>query len=468
MDLRELYKNMPLAHIVTSSDIASASVCPWRFKLPRFIGVPPSRTDSSPIIGRITHEVLSELLLDNGPVLDVWKRNYSNPQECYDTIVRESESYIKQTIMENLDAFNIQDETKRKEFFNIINDRVAVLLLGFVRGFVSRETPPKRVLTELQITNVRAGQTGVIDVFMEHHNGSYTVLDWKTYGFDKPSSWGYDHFQVVVNGLLANFRMGMDECDFTRCRLSVAYSGGVYFPNPPSPTLLTKVLEARKYALACLAGGSPRASLPPEQVCWQCRYVFSCTFFRKEQLLSMNNELPLWYRRIRNELWWRRWVVLGVRAVSHKTAIMVEEALSHFGRKKGIEELKKIGILDEGYSLNGYDPTRRILTLKKDTGACPFGKRATVSVIAVEEPNLHPLACVKTRGSVWKVDGSNIEIIVYGDNLRRRANQFRGLPLLILRDEIDLTSRELESLSFVHQLIGNLLFRGEFDALPRY
>jgi hypothetical protein len=182
----------------------------------------------------------------------------------------------------------------------------------------------------------------------------------------------------------------------------------------------------------------------------------------------MNNELPLWYRRIRNELWWRRWVVLGVRAVSHKTAIIVEEALSHFGRQKGMEELKKIGILDEGYSLAGYDSGGRILTLKKDTGACPFGKRTSISVIAVEDPNLHPLACIKTSGSVWKVDGNKVEIMVYGDNLRRRVNQFQGLPLLVLHNEIDLTSRELESLSFVHQLMGNLLFRGESDALPRY
>jgi len=468
MNLRDLYKHMPLAHIVTSTDVASTTVCPWRFKLPRFIGVSPGRTDSSPLVGKVAHEVLSELLLKNGPVMDVWNKNLSNPDEVYDILTRESDSSITQIVSETLTAYRVSDEAKRKEMTRDATDRVLGLLIGFVRGFMSREPPPTRIITELPITNVRAGQTGVLDALIESSNGLYTVLDWKTYGFERPTSYGYDHFQVVVNGLLANFRNKKDECNFTSCRLAIAYLGGVYFPNSPSQTLLERILVARQYALSCLAGGSPRASLPPEQVCWQCKHVFSCTFFRKEQLMSMNDELPFWYKKIRNELWWRRWVVLGVRAVSHKTAILVEEALSRLGEEKGWEELKSVGILDDCYTLVNHDVAKRTLTLEKGNGKCLFGKRATVSVIAIERPDIHPLACIRTKGSVLEVNGNKVEVIIYGDNLRRRANQFQGLPLVLLRDEIDLTARELESIGFVHQLLGNLISRGESDALPQY
>jgi hypothetical protein len=457
IDIRELYKRMPLStHVVGSSDIARIAICPWKFRLPKVFGTPPVRSNRpSSIVGKVTHEILSVAML--GPIIDVWKQNHKDTSCAFNALMRELQS-VKEEILKEREEWYKNHEIDVRNLGQDVEDKLIALILGLAKEFIVKEPPPDNVLTELLISNVQMGHEGRLDVLLENKDGQYTVLDWKTYSENPPRSHGYDHFQIVANGLLANYRYGRSEEDFSDCRLAVAYYGKVYFPRTPSAILIEKVKSARWYALECLASRGPRGKLPHWTVCTDCDYYFACNFYRDEMYLAREGLLPPEYDAIRRLLWVRRHTVLDKRAISHRMKFIVHEAFQRLGYVKGMEELTKAGIIDVGYDLISFDNKEHTICLERKSESHTFGKGTVVRVIGVEK-DIPLLACFSTKGGIRRIHGQYVYIKAYGDNVTRVARQFRKLPIVLMKDEVDLTARELEPLDFIHKKLVSLLGR---------
>ncbi|MHA1835179.1 MAG: PD-(D/E)XK nuclease family protein [Candidatus Baldrarchaeia archaeon] len=457
IDIRELYKRMPLStHVVGSSDIARIAICPWKFRLPKVFGTPPVRSDRpSSIVGKVTHEILSVAML--GPIIDVWNQNHSDHSSVLNALMKELQG-VKEEILKEREEWYKTHGIYVRNLHQNVEDKLIALMLGLAKGFIIKEPPPKNVLTELLISNVQRGHEGRLDVLMENGDGRYTVLDWKTYSENPPRSHSYDHFQIVANGLLANYRYRRDENDFSNCRLAVAYYGNVYFPRTPSIILIEKVKNARWYALECLASRGPKGKLPHWTVCTECDYYFACNFYRDEMYLAREGLLPPEYDAIRRFLWVRRHTVLDKRAISHRMKFIVHEVFQRLGYDKGMEQLAKVGIVKVGYNLVNFDTKERTICLERKVEGQSFSKSTVVRVIGLEK-NVPLLACFSTKGSIRRVDGRYVYVKTYGDNVRRVAMQFWKLPIVLMKDEVDLTARELEPLDFIHQKLISLLGR---------
>jgi len=457
MDLRAIWKNMPIdTHIAVSTDIATIAVCPWKFRLPKVFGSQPQASfERQTLAGRVCHEVLSVAML--GPVLDVWRLNLKDSGFAHRALLRELESTKNEVLSEELEKSNLTDE-KAAVAKEDVEDRLFALTLGFSKDFVSREPPPKLVRTELLISNPRVGQEGRLDALMEADDGRYVVLDWKTYSNDPPHSHGYDHFQLVANGFLANYRYKREEEDFSSCGMAIVYYGGVYFPNPPSAILIEKVKTARKYVLDSLCGrAAPRAKMPPWTVCYDyCPYFEACWFYREEMRLSREGALDPGYDSLRRLLWSRRYTVIEKRAVTHKEKYLVEIATSQFGDREGLEQLKRASILEDGYRIVEHDIQSAQITLYKQGGTSVFGKRSVVRIIGIEE-NMPLLACVNAHGSVYDINGDNLTLKIYGSNTKSAIPQLAKLPVALLKSNVDLTARELGPLDLVHRKLGELM-----------
>lgn len=453
MDLRSVWKHMPLdTHIANSTDIARIASCPWKFRLPRIFGATPSFGQyGSTLPGKIAHEVLASAVI--GPIREVWDTNPQDPSLTHDLLWKELESIKEETFRKQKEMYEAYGTEVSNECLERASDRIFGLTEAFVYQFMIKEPPPERIRTELTITNVKMGHEGRLDALIEHKD-NYTVLDWKTYSDSAPQSHGYDHYQIVANGLLANYRHKKAEQDFTMCRLAIVYYSGVYIPRCPSELLIERVRQARKYVLDCFCGRSaPRMQQPPWPVCKECEYYEACRFYKGELWAAREGLLNPGHDRIRRTLWWRRYVTIDKRAVSHKIKYLVQIAFSAFGESKGIEELRKIGVIDEGYVFAGYDKDEHEITLRKKDKVIGFGQRTVVRIIGLER-DVPLLACLSVKGSVHTLESDLMTLKVFGTDVERAARQLVNMPILLMKDEVDLTARELEPIDFVHRRLG--------------
>jgi hypothetical protein len=97
---------------------------------------------------------------------------------------------------------------------------------------------PRRILTEITITNTLTGQEGWVDSIFEYDHQKVETVDWKTYG--EPKLTGHDSYQVIAYGMLVNFRYGRREDDFSNNRLTVITPNGVHHPRP-TPKAIQKM-----------------------------------------------------------------------------------------------------------------------------------------------------------------------------------------------------------------------------------
>jgi len=107
---------------------------------------------------------------------------------------------------------------------------------------------PKRVVTEITITNVKEVHEGRIDAILEFNDSRYGLIDWKTNDINKGMVGGTDRWQLIANFLLANYRYTGDENNWGKCFFgSIVYYEGAYIPRlPMNEDSINKVKNDRR------------------------------------------------------------------------------------------------------------------------------------------------------------------------------------------------------------------------------
>jgi hypothetical protein len=401
------------SHFAESSDIGSASICGRKFLLPRVVGA-IGRGNVAYIPGTIAHRVLERV----GPTLDLLWKKQASPTD----ILGEWKSDADDTYGD----FESRAEAKGtsvEKYIVAANDRLSGIATILSEYFKDHE-PPRKIITEITISNPLTRHEGRIDAIFEYDGRAETV-DWKTNVTGSITQ--YERIQTVSNGMLVNYRYGRGEDDFTNNKLTIFTPEGVHHPVPTQKAL-DDVRSARKFILDTLAGLHPRNDLPPIFVCNSCSYYDPCRFY-------MYDKTP---DDIKKLLWNRRYRVLRKREKSHLNKFLALELAS--------SELAELGILEQDYSfLSAENGT---LTLRKESIGKMFAGDA-VRVIG-REPGIPLLACISCSGSIGGVRGNEVSVKVF----RGKPAELIGLPVSVLRTDVDLSKRELESIDRVHRNAG--------------
>ena len=88
-----------------------------------------------------------------------------------------------------------------------------------MHGILTRLTPPimkkyelpKRIITEITITNVSKNHEEGIGAILEYNGNQYGLVDWKTYEVSPVNSSGKEKWESDANLFLANHRYPRDE-----------------------------------------------------------------------------------------------------------------------------------------------------------------------------------------------------------------------------------------------------------------
>jgi hypothetical protein len=292
-------------------------------------------------------------------------------------------------------------------------------------NYFAEQPMPIKVITEITITNTLTRHEGRIDALLVFGDHVETV-DWKTNVTGAISQ--YERIQIVANGMLVNYRYGRPEDDFSNNKLTIFTPEGLHRAIP-TPKALDSVRSARKYILDSLDGLKPHTELPPIFVCNECSYYDPCRFY-------MYDHTP---DNVKALLWGRRHRVLKKRERSHLN--------KYLAASLSPSVLEEMGIMQWGYTLEGQDD--RYLTLRKVSPEQRLFTGDSVRVIGLED-GAPPLACVSCNGSVKDVSGNTLKVTVY----RGKPTDLVGLPIAILRADVDLSRRELESIDRVHRQPG--------------
>jgi len=451
--IRALYKSASLlqTHLAYSTAIATAAVCKYRFRLRYVLGANIPTDENTPI-GLAAHEVLSLGML--GPIFDLWGYYYKDTtllsRRLFESIIP-----IKDRVLNNYKLwYQSRDIPFPSDFEENLNGVLLDLLTNFAKEIMVKLPRPRRVLTEVTITNVKKQHEGRLDALLEFNNGSYLVIDWKT-SPEPAHSYKYNHLQALSNALLANYRYHNDENNFAGCKVAIVHCDGVLKPLiPPTYKLLDKIKEARNYVLECLSGRAPLAEMPYYIQCLFCPDQQNCDFYRRDTLLDREGFLPPSYSAIRRLLFRRKMVVLEERANIHVHKFVVDYVLSKMG-EPGLKALEEAGIVESGYRLKNIEKTT--LVLERNSTSHAFDKRDIVRIIGIE-PDIPLLACINAKGSVQDVNGSCMKIRIYNETAAELAfKQLLNFPILVMRDNIDLTDRELRPLHFFQLLAAKRL-----------
>jgi len=394
-------------------------------------------------IGLAAHEVLGLGIMDSIP--SVWRDLDDASGETAAELLALLEP-IKQKVLDNYRKwYRNRDLQLPNDFEANLNHVLHDLMVSFLSKIMVAHPPPRRVLTELAITNVRKQHEGRLDVLLEYGDGRYLIIDWKT-SPEPAHSYGYNHMQVLSNALLANYRYHQREEDFSGCKAAVVHCDGVFWPRiPPTPATIRKVQDARAYILECLTGRGPPAEAPYWAQCVACPDQRNCEFYKRYTMLDREGALPRSYSDIRRLLFRRRTVVLEERANIHVDKFVVDYAVSQSG-EQGLSALEDVGIVERGYSLKNVQDEFLILQRHRHIGV--FEKRNPVRLIGIE-PNVPLFACINARGNIHEVKDSSMTVRVSSTIAAERAfRQLQDLPILVTRDNVDLTARELEPLHF--------------------
>ena len=169
-------------HLAESSDIRSATVCGFKFKLPRIMGAVPEG-DESYISGTIAHKVLEHAVSET--LMSLWQSRASS-----DNIMNSWRPYIDHIFEEqrqeenfaNIEMYLRQAERRLRGIATLLHTKMA-------NGPI-----PIRILTEVTITNIRTRHEGRIDAIFEYKDNNSAnatiaqeTVEWKTYAEKKMS-----------------------------------------------------------------------------------------------------------------------------------------------------------------------------------------------------------------------------------------------------------------------------------------
>ena len=404
-------------HFAESSDIASTSICARKFLLPRILGA-TGRGNEKYIPGSIAHVVLDKA---GTGLLHLWE-----PKATREVILEDWRGAMEEVFADSerrAEARGYSAESVRKHIVaahSRLESIAAVLSVYF-----QENPPPRKIVTEVTISNPTTRHEGRVDAIFEYDNSSETI-EWKTNVTGSISQ--YERIQTVANGMLVNYRYGRAEDDFASNRLTIFTPEGIHHPIPTEKAL-NGVREARQFILATLANTHPRYDMPSMAVCYECSFYYPCRFYLYDKTRDDVKKL----------LCNRRFRVLKKRERSHANKFLAVELPA--------PALAELGIVEQDYSLKAID--RDILTLEKASETERVFAGDSVRVIGLE-PNIPLLACVSCNGSVSNVEGKAVKVQIF----RGKTCVLQGLPIALLRVDVGLSKRELESIDRVHRNPG--------------
>ena len=428
----------PTTHLAMTSDIALAATCGWKYRLLRIFGV-PYKGSFGGLVGIVVHDILAR---SGGAIHETWQRA---PSGSYLTWLSEKTALIKAEVFSEWTEKFEQGSHTIEELFELAERRFDSMLEGISRLMVEKKAP-SRFLTELQISNPGTGHEGRLDALAEWDDGRYATIDYKTNTDEAPQSHGYDHYQIVANGMLANYRNNLPEDDFNRNELLILYPGGCYHPHP-TPKVQTIVREARDYVLSAVSSASAAAAdaireLSVPKACWICQRPEECGYYRSLEGMHREGTLPSDQEELRRLVWQRRYKVLDYRQISHRWKFMVAA--------NSLEELERLRIVETGYTIQGMDKKGGLAVLSRRGGTRVFLKGDPVQIVALEKGR-PILSCMNFRGAIHGVITDGIEVKIGSHNLAEVGRLAGDQSLMAMRSEVDLTKSELQSLDFIQR-----------------
>ena len=458
LSARDLYKAVSKiqTHLVQSTEIAKTCLCQHLFKLDYPFGVAKAQRDYTVV--NTVHSILS--LSFPTVVTSNWRQGLGKNE--YENVIRrienDSEQIVSDVLAEKSDWIRRENREFPPNFESDVRDRFHGLLVGFAKRIMRSYSAPKRVLTEITITNTKNFHEGRPDVILEYDYG-FIVIDWKAYDLNKVGSNGYEKWQLLANLLLANHRYTGSEDNWSKCLFgSVVYYAGAYIPRfPIPPEKVDKLKNDRQFDHETLCGRSPHVQKPP--FCPVCdtgaEGCSDCRFYREDTLLAYQGRLPENYRRVRGQLLAPRYRIVEYKAETHRHKFVLDILIDKLGEEAALQELVRIGMVHCNYSFSSLDGT--IAKFERNEGRTFLRPRKDVRIIG-REGGKPLLGCVSIQGAVKEVSSNELLIDLRDlTSARRTRDQVFNYPLVIIPDAVNLTRRMLEPLHKFHRLAADMM-----------
>ena len=283
------------------------------------------------------------------------------------------------------------------------------------------------------------------------------MLDWKTYDLNNTIS-GREKWQLVANLFLANYRYTGNEENWSNyIYSSIVHYTGAYFPKIETVNKETqKIIVNREFAYKVLCGNKICAEKPP--FCPVCdkdtEGSKDCKFYREDSRLAYEGKLPAQYDKIRKQYYRQRYDIIKERAETHLHKYVAGNLINNFGEDKAIEKLEKTGIIHSGYNYD-YDKDE-IVYFSKDDDKTFLEPKRIVRVIG-KEPGVPILCCISEQASVIEVVRNSL-VLKFRNKIavERAKKQLFHLPIILLRDEINLTRIMLAPIHEFHKLAADI------------
>jgi hypothetical protein len=459
LDVRRTYEYLRKSntHLVQSSEIATACVCQNLFKLDYPYGAITS--DKDYLIANTVHDIMS--LCMGGPIIENWQ---SRPDDCESLtrkIVNESHEIVSVIIEDILDIAHKENRFVQHDFRDRINETYHGLITGITNRLMKKYEKPVRVITEVTISNIKNHHEGRIDALLEYTNG-YGLLDWKSYDLSKTIS-GREKWQLIANTLLANYRYCLNENDWSNYRFScIVHYTGAYFPRMETiEKEVEKIKINRKFAHDVLCGVRVRVQRP--KFCPVCDKGLEgskeCLFYQRDSKLFHDGMLPAQYDKLTKQFFAKRYAILKERAETHLHKHVASVLIDRYGEEEAIPRLEKTGIICRGFTYD-FDVDERVILLGTDNNI-PLEARKIVRVIG-KETGKPLLSCISEQASVMEVMNNKITLSLRSRTFVRRAKrQLFHLPIIILRDELNLTRSMLRPIHEFHKLAADIFIPQE-------
>ncbi len=282
----------------------------------------------------------------HGAIIENWDYQTKQYVDIATKIVKSSTAITEQVTKEAKEYAKKEARNIPESFDQDVSDRFEGLVTGIAKHLMKKYEQPRRVITEVTITNVPNHQEGRIDAILEFAKG-YGILDWKTYDITRAKGTGHERWQLISNMLLSNYRYTGDEDDWSKILFaSIVYYGGAYLPRLPIPEKhITKIKDDRSFAHQVLCGKYIRAEKP--KFCPVCdtnaEGCSDCRFYREDSRMAFAGELPDNYRRITGQFFGNRYKVLEERAETHRHKHVVNTMINSLNEVVAIKELEKCG-----------------------------------------------------------------------------------------------------------------------------
>jgi hypothetical protein len=384
-----------------------------------------------------------------------------NYEQTTKKIIKESSEIVNTITKDTLEIARQENRFIEDSFDLQVNDIYNGLIMGMTRRLMKKHERPSRVLAEVTITNIKNHHEGRIDAILEYSNG-YGLLDWKSYDLSNTIS-GREKWQLIANALLANFRYRRNEDDWTWHIFScIVHNSGVYFPKTETTRKEVERIKAnRKFAHMVLCGERVRVQRP--KFCPVCDKGLEgskeCLFYQRDARLAYEGKLPAQYEKMTKQFFAKRYAILKERAETHLHKHVAYSLINKHGEEEALRRLEKIGVLCRGYSFD-FDIDEKVIFSRSDDNI-PLEPRRIVRIIGMEEGK-SILSCINEQASVMEVRDNKITLSLRSKIAVRRAkSQLFHLPIILLRDELNLTRSMLRPIHQFHKLAADTLIPAE-------